>query len=136
MEDSDVNRFGALLGARGGVTLRAPRLHLGGSFVHFFGEESNGSRYYTNTLDFEVGYDVELGEWFVLRPELGLGLAQAVVIQSDNAGYPLVFHAAPGLLAEGRFHQVVLSVEVREDFMVARGGTNATTVLAGIGYAF
>jgi hypothetical protein len=134
LEDSTLNRYQTAFGVRGGVTLKEPRVHLGGSFIHFFGGDGDNGRAYTNTTDFEVGYDIELGELFVLRPQLGVGLAQPVLIQSDNAGYPLVFHAAPGLLAELRFRPLLVSAEIREDLVP--GGAIATAALGGAGIVF
>jgi hypothetical protein len=133
-EDEDTNRFQAAMGARAGATLKAPRLYLGGSFIHFFGGEGGVGRVVTNTADVEVGYDFEPANDFVLRPLLGFGLAQPITIQSDNAGYPLAFHLAPGALAEMRFRPLVLSALIREDIIA--GGANAFTVLGGAGVVF
>ena len=133
-EDEDTNRYQAAIGARGGATLKAPRLYLGGSFVHFFGGEGGGGRVLTNTADVEVGYDFEPGNDLVLRPQLGLGLAQPIMIQSDNAGYPLAFHLAPGALAEMRFRPLLLSAGIRADLVP--GGANAFTALGGVGIVF
>lgn len=135
-EDNDVNRYQLAAGGRVGVTLAAPRLHFGASFVNFFGGEGNGNRSFTRILNLEVGYDFAVvGDSFVLRPELGLGVAEAITIQSDNSGYPLGFHVAPGVVGEFRFRPLALSVELREDIVVP-AVANATTVLAGVGVVF
>jgi hypothetical protein len=134
-EDNDINRYQLAAGGRVGVTLAAPRVRFGASYVRFFGGERDGSRYFTSVLDLEVGYDFELlGDSFVLRPELGLGVAQPVTIQSDNSGYPLAFHVAPGVVGEFRLRPLALSVELREDMVP--NSASATTALAGVGVVF
>jgi hypothetical protein len=135
VDDSSVNRYGPGLGARAGVTLKAPRLYLGGSFVRFLGNEEGGSEYYTATLDALIGYDFRLlREHLLLRPEIGLGVAQAVTIQPDNVGYPLTPHFAPGLLAGLRLSPLLVFAEVRGDLSL--DWANSVTGLIGAGVIF
>ncbi|HWO12084.1 MAG TPA: hypothetical protein VNN80_21465 [Polyangiaceae bacterium] len=132
-EDSDVNRFGFGVGARVGVTLERPGIYLGGSIVRFFGGEDAAGEFHTTTLSAEAGYDFSLAQGsLVVRPMLALGLAQLATIQSDNAGYPLAFHGAPGLLFGLRLAPVWLSVEARND-VVAGSWSNAATVMIAAG---
>jgi hypothetical protein len=62
---------------------------------------------------------------------VGLGGAQVVTIQSDNAGYPIGVHVAPGLLASMNLAPLVLSVAFREDLVP--GWSSASTLLLGAG---
>jgi len=72
-----LNPWAVGLGLDGGYTLPSA-LFLGGSFEYFFGEQvgddTNGASANLWQLSAEGGYDVGLGA-FVLRPKLGLGLA-------------------------------------------------------------
>jgi hypothetical protein len=133
-EDDARNYYGAAIGGRAGLTLPRPNLYFGLSFLHFTGDSSTGpDKVYTNTLDAEFGYDFHLlKERFLIRPQLGLGVVQAVRIQSDNAGYPLVFHWAPGMLVGVRFAPLLVSAEYRRD-MVPDQWPSSNTVLFGLG---
>jgi hypothetical protein len=135
-EDNAINRYGLGLGVRVGVTLGAPRLYLGGSFIRFIGGRDQSGEFYTSTLDAEVGYEVRLlDELLVIRPQLGLGVAQTVTIQSDNRGYPLALHGAPGILLGARLSPVLISAEVRRD-LVPGEWSNAVTFMFAAGAAF
>ena len=132
-EDDARNRYGYAAGLRAGLTLARPRLHFGLSGLHFAGYDAAESRVYTNTFDVELGYDFRLlREHLLIRPQLALGAAQSVTIQSDNAGYPLGFHCAPGLVVGARIAPVLLTAEYRYD-MVLESWPNANSVLLGIG---
>jgi hypothetical protein len=135
-EDNAVNRYGLGFGGRVGVTLKAPNLYLGASFIRFVGGEDRSSRFYTSTLDVELGYDLRLLQGrLVIRPELALGLAQPVTIQPDNAGYPLAVHWAPGLLVGMRLRPILVSAEARRD-MVPGNWSSAITFVLGCGVVF
>jgi hypothetical protein len=135
-EDNPINRYGLGLGLRGGVTLKGSSLYLGGSFIRFFGDEDQSGRFYTSTLDAEVGYDFRLlHDLLVVRPELALGVAQPVTIQADNAGYLLGFHWAPGLLVGMRLPPLLVSAEVRYD-VIPDDWSNAVTFVLGGGLVF
>lgn len=132
-QDDERNNYGFALGARAGLTLAAPRLYFGLSFLHFDGYEETWQKRYTNTLDAEFGYEFRLlRERLLIRPQLALGVAQAVTIQSDNAGYPLPLHWAPGVLVGGRVGPVLISVEYRRD-MVPDDWPSSNSVLFGAG---
>lgn len=135
-EDNAINRYGLGLGVRAGVTLGAPRLYLGGSFIRFMGGQDQSGEFYTSTLDAEVGYEFRLvDEIILIRPQLAIGVAQAVTIQSDNEGYPLALHGAPGILLGVRLAPVLISAEVRRD-LVAAEWSNAATFMLAAGAAF
>ncbi|HKO49829.1 MAG TPA: hypothetical protein VJV79_18995 [Polyangiaceae bacterium] len=132
-EDDTRNNYGLALGGRAGVTLAAPRLYFGLSFLHFSGYEETWQKRYTNTLDAEFGYEFRLlRERLLIRPQLALGVAQAVTIQSDNAGYPLTFHCAPGVLVGARVGPLLISVEYRRD-LVPDQWPSSNSVLFGAG---
>jgi len=133
VDDSTVNRYGPGVGARGGITLKDPRVHLGGSFVRFFGTEDQTGKYYTNTFDLHLGYDLRfLDDHLLVRPEFAFGAAQAVSIQSDNAGYPLAAHLAPGVLLGLRLKPVLAFAQVRRDIVIG-DWANSVSVLFGVG---
>jgi len=77
--DSRWNPFGAGLGLDLGYTLKFP-VHLGGTLEYFFGSERESDGLVQTSRSLHVlgqgGYDLGLGERFVLRPELGIGLAR------------------------------------------------------------
>lgn len=135
-QDSTQVHYGFGYGGRAGVTLPA-RVYFGASFVHFAGSDSRSERVYTNTLDAEVGYEFRLlHDLIALRPQLALGVVQAVTIQSDNAGYPLGLHAAPAVLVGLRLRPLLISAEIRRDFVFDDWWPDATTVLFGAGVVF
>jgi hypothetical protein len=135
-EDNAVNRYGFGFGARAGATLKSPRIYLGVSFIRFLGGQDPSGKFYTSTLDAEFGYDIRLlRDLLLIRPELGLGVAQPATIQSDNAGYPLDFHWAPGLLVGFRLAPILISAEFRRD-MVPDQWSNAATFMFGAGALF
>lgn len=132
-EDDTWNRYGLALGARAGLTLATPRLYFGLSFLHFAGYQEAPGKRYTNTLDAEFGYEVRLlQERLLVRPQLALGVAQAMTIQSDNSGGSLPFHWAPGVLVGVRFAPVLITAEYRHD-MVSDDWPSANSVLFGCG---
>ncbi len=132
-EDDARNRYGFALGARAGLTLAAPRLYFGLSFLHFNGYKQPSEERHTSTLDGEFGYDFQLlQERLLIRPQLALGVAQAVTIQPDNSGYPLTFHWAPGVLVGVRVGPVLISAEYRRD-LVPDQWPSSNSVLFGCG---
>jgi hypothetical protein len=135
-QDSTQVHYGLGYGGRAGVTLPA-RLYVGASFVHFRGSDSRSNQVYTNTLDAELGYEFRLlRDLIAIRPQLALGLAQAVTIQSDNAGYPLALHAAPGVWLGLRLRPLLISAEARRDLVFDDSWPSATTVMLGVGVVF
>jgi len=80
---NDRNFWGLGLGARGGYNLR--KIYLGGRFVYQFGttqedRAQNGAvlrnyAWHHWDLGFEAGYDLAPMDRLIVRPELGLGLA-------------------------------------------------------------
>lgn len=74
----DLNPWGIGLGLDAGYTL-PNAVYLGGNIEYFFGEQigddTNGASGNIWQLSAEGGYDIGIGPIFVLRPKLGLGLA-------------------------------------------------------------
>jgi hypothetical protein len=132
-EDDTRNRYGVAIGARAGLTLAAPRLYFGMSFLHFGGYQEASQEVHANTFDGELGYEFRLlRERLLIRPELALGFAQTVTVQADNGGYPIAFHWAPGVLVGVRFSPLLLSAEYRRD-MVPSDWPSSNSVLLGFG---
>src|SRR6478736_6028320 len=134
-EYDDWNRYGGALGGRGGLTLSMPKLYFGLSFVHFAGTtRAESQKVFTNTLDAEFGYDVQLlHNRLLIRPQLGLGVAQPVTVQPDYEQYALGFHWAPGLLVGVRFAPLMISAEYRRDTVIPDEWPSANTALLGFG---
>jgi hypothetical protein len=82
-----------------------------------------------------LGYDFRLLRELSIRPQVALGLARVVTIQSDNAGYPLGFHWAPGLVVALRLPPLRVTVEARRD-MVPGEWSDAATFMLGAGAVF
>ena len=135
-EDDSSNRYGFALGARAGLTLAAPRLYFGLSFLNFSGFRDSTQKVHTNTLDAELGYEFRLlWELLLIRPQLALGAALPITTQSDNAGARLLFHWAPGVLVGVRVSPVLLTAEYRHD-MTSDDWPSSNSVLFGAGLMF
>jgi len=72
--DGDINPYGFDLGLHGGYTLDMG-LYVGGRFEYFLGESQGNSNFGIWNLMAEGGYDIGIGENMVIRPQLGLGMA-------------------------------------------------------------
>ena len=76
--DSDLNPWGTGLGLNVGYTL-PNAIYLGGNFEYFFGGTADVGSFRLKSniwqLSAEGGYDIGLGENFVIRPKVGVGVA-------------------------------------------------------------
>ena len=87
----DAYKFG--LGARGGYTLAAPKVYIGGTFVYHFGHsQSDGDATVSEHLFYlgpEGGYDFVIPSvpQLLIRPYLGLGFESASVSVSGNTAF-------------------------------------------------
>ncbi len=125
-----------MLGAQAGLTLPAPRLYFGLSFSHYSGYTDLSQAVHMDALDVEFGYELyPLKERLFIRPQAALGAAQTVTIQSDNAGYPLAFHWAPGVVVGVRVALLLISAEYRRE-MIPGGWPSSNSVLFGCGLRF
>jgi len=143
------NAYGLGLGARGGYTLGFG-LYVGGQLEYFFGgsakSQSSNLSLSVWQLQAEVGYDLGLAPTFVLRPQLGLGVAgfhddfcfddavngHACRDLSDN-----YFALAPGAVALLDVGPVFLSAEARVNVILATGQSQSALFLGvGAGMVF
>ncbi len=80
LNEGDVNPWGTGIGLEGGYTLPVIPIYLGGNLEYFFGgtfDSPLGGDIEANVFQIsaEGGYDIGLGNHFVIRPKLGLGFA-------------------------------------------------------------
>ena len=120
---SGSNPFGLGLGLDGGYTFPSA-WYLGGNFDYFFGEE-NGDTGLLQLMP-ELGYDLGIGDSFVIRPKVGAGYAS---FQSDS-----LFAVAPGTKLMLFTSSVSLSVDLRYDLVFADPALNGLILSAGIGF--
>jgi hypothetical protein len=144
-EDGDLNPWGTGLGLDVGYTL-PNAIHIGGSFEYFFGESADvpgGLRISSNIwqLSAEGGYDVGLGDHFVIRPKVGVGIASAMV-KLDNCPtgttcgdesdtHPLIAPGATIMLFAGGFS---LAVDTRYALVLADTTAKALIFSVGVGF--
>jgi hypothetical protein len=87
----DAYKFG--LGLRGGYTLAAPKVYIGGTFVYHFGQsQSDGDATVSEHLLYlgpEGGYDFVIPSvpQVLIRPYLGLGFESVSVSVSGNTAF-------------------------------------------------
>ncbi len=144
LEEGDFNPWGPGIGVSGGYTL-PQAVYLGGNFDYFFGEtvddpvlgEVSGNIW---QLMAEGGYDIGLGEYFVIRPKAGLGFAS---LNSEVCveGFPCQdesetkFAIAPGATFMLITSKVSVSLDFRYDMIFAEDEMlNALIFSAGVGF--
>lgn len=142
MNEGDFNPWGVGLGLNGGYTL-PNAVYLGGNFEYFFGDsiEGPGGKATANAwhLMAEGGYDIGLGDNFVIRPKLGAGLGTLRAEEClDGAGCEsdstTKFALAPGatfMLLTERFG---LSLDLRYAMIFADETSKALIFTAGVGF--
>jgi opacity protein-like surface antigen len=138
LEDG-ANPWGLGFGVRGGYNLDA--IFLGARFVYYLGESQEASVFGMNfessfniwELGIEGGYDIDVGG-VVVRPGLGLGLANLSVDAGGVSASETEFYLAPGvsalfdvsenifLGAEARFKLVMADETVKGLILLANGG--------------
>lgn len=148
MEDGDFNPWGPGIGVAGGYTL-GNGVYLGGNFDYFFGdsigEAPNELSANIWQLMAEGGYDLGLGEAFVVRPKLGVGFATTNMETCIDLGLgtgeqcasdsETDFAIAPGATFLYIGQSFSLSLDLRYDMIFAEGETqNALLFSAGIGF--
>jgi opacity protein-like surface antigen len=145
LNDGDFNPWGVGLGLSAGYTLPVG-VYLGGNFEYFFGDsiEAGGIKIKGNVwqLSAEGGYDVGLGDNFVIRPKIGVGIAG---LKSSVEGCPAGFTCAGSnsetkpLIAPGATfmlftRHVSLAFDVRYAVIFADTTGKALIFSAGIGF--
>ncbi len=143
LEEGDFNPWGTGLGFEGGLTL-PNAIYVGGNIEYFFGEtrEELGSKLSGNVWQAmaEGGYDIGLGDNFVIRPKIGAGLAgvkfetclEALPCEEDST---TDFALAPGATFLLLTSKVSVTLDFRYDMIFADPETlNALIFSAGIGF--
>lgn len=143
LNEGDSNPWGTGLGLEGGYTLPFG-LYLGGNAEYFFGNEVD---FGLGTVDANIwqisaegGYDIGLAKYFVIRPKLGLGLANPMVetclsgapCSKASDSYMLLAPGAKLMLFTTHFS---LSVDLRYAMVMADPETaNAFIFSVGVGF--
>jgi hypothetical protein len=144
LSDGDLNPWGTGLGLDLGYTL-PQAIYLGGSFEYFFGDSVNlgAQKLKSNIwqLSAEGGYDVGLGESFVIRPKVGVGIASArssfegcpagLSCDSTSKTKPLV---APGATFMLFTQHLSLAVDVR--YALVLSDPTTTGLIFSVGFGF
>lgn len=146
MNDGDFNPWGVGLGVSGGVTL-PNAVYVGGQLEYFFGDKlevpatalTPASKLSGNLWQVmgEGGYDIGLGPIFVLRPKLGLGLAnlhQEYCMGPCTTDNSSKFALAPGATFLVITPVIRLSADVRYEIIFADEKAKALIWSLGIGF--
>jgi hypothetical protein len=142
MNEGDFNPWGVGLGVDGGYTLPALPIYVGGTFEYFFGDSQGdddaGMKGNAWHLMAEGGYDIGLGDSFVLRPKLGAGLGtlRTELCAAGNCASDSQTNLAlaPGVKAILLLPKVRLSVDARYALIFADETGKALILSAGIGF--
>jgi hypothetical protein len=142
-QEGDFNPWGTGVGLTGGYTLPLIPIYVGGNAEYFFGSEAQqGAIKLTGKLwqiTAEGGYDIGLGENFVLRPKIGLGLAtlssetctSLTGCNKDSESKSVVAPGATFMLFTDHFG---LSLDVRYDMVLTDPVAKAIIFSVGIGF--
>lgn len=141
MNEGDLNPWGIGLGINGGYTL-PNAVYLGGNIEYFFGDSAgddiNGASANIWQLSAEGGYDIGLGPIFVLRPKLGLGLAnihaKACVLGACASANESDFALFPGVTFMVMPPGFNLSADVRYELVFSDQTEKALLLAFGIGF--
>ena len=143
LNEGDLNPWGTGIGLEGGYTLPVIPIYVGGNAEYFFGGtlESPLGDVDSNIwqLSAEGGYDIGVGEHFVIRPKLGLGYAfvntEACVetfgCESDSEGKPLIAPGAKFMLLLKSFQ---LDFDARYAIVTSDPTAKAFIFSVGIGF--
>jgi hypothetical protein len=137
----DFNPWAAGFGANAGFTLPMA-IYVGGYFDYFFGREAEVEGVLTrgNVWDLmaEGGFDVGLGDIWVLRPKVGVGAARLSVetcqidLQcSKSAQVDVALAPGATFLLVTRYFK--LAFDVRYDLIFADTTTSAVVLSLGVG---
>lgn len=131
----DANPWGFGFGLRGGYNIDA--IYLGARFVYYLGESEGSGPAEVSINIWEIGieggYDVDVGG-AIIRPGLGLGLANVSVDSPLGGGSDSEFFIAPGVSAlfdvaedifigaDARFQIIMSDPTVKAIILLANGG--------------
>jgi hypothetical protein len=148
LSDGDINPWGTGLGIDVGYTL-PNAIYFGGNFEYFFGEtlEAPGLKLSANIMQFGVegGYDVGIGQHFVIRPKLGVGLAH-LESSVEGCGIDALCEAGPhgssdtkaAILPGATFllftKRISVALDVRYDVVFTDPSLQGLVFSAGIGF--
>ncbi len=138
----DLNPWGSGLGLSGGYTLPVVPIYLGGNLEYFFGNSVEAPGYKLSARLWQVmvegGYDIGLGDSFVIRPKLGLGPASMTlkecyvgVCGSSSATHMAV---APGATLMLFTRVIRLSFDGRYELVLADETAKAFIFSVGLGF--
>lgn len=132
------NPWGFGFGVRGGYNIDA--IYLGARFAYYLGEDPVNIW----ELGIEGGYDVAVNEKLIVRPGLGLGIANVTVDLPEVAGFDIggsasesEFYIAPGV--SGLFDvtdSVFVGADVRFKLIMSDPTAKAITLFANGGMRF
>jgi hypothetical protein len=143
LNDGDLNRWGTGIGLDGGYTLPVLPIYVGGNIEYFFGGtlESPLGDVESNVwqVSAEGGYDIGIGDHFVIRPKLGLGYAfvRGEVCApggdcvSDSDSKPLLAPGAKLMLILPKFQ---LDFDARYAIITSDPSAKAFIFSVGIGF--
>ncbi len=146
LSKGDLNPWGTGLGLDVGYTL-PQAVYLGGSFEYFFGgsvDYAGGLKAKANIwqLSAEGGYDIGLGENFVIRPKVGVGVASlktsfegCVGVGSEcDSSTDTKALLAPGVTFMLFTQRISLALDVRYAHVFSDPSAKGIIFAAGIGF--
>ena len=143
LSDGELDPWGSGLGLDVGYTL-PNAIYLGANFEYFFGTELVGPPNVNSNLwqfSVEGGYDVGLGDNFVIRPKVGVGVAGVKVAveecpldlscQNSNSAKAAI---APGARFMLFTSKISLALDFRYDIVLTDPSLKALIFSFGIGF--
>lgn len=142
LEESTVDPWRTGIGLEVGYTTEQA-IYFGGFADYFFGEERRFDLLFDEVsvsanvwqLGAEGGYDLQLGDFVLLRPKLGLGLSTIRVATTPGSSESdSHLGIAPGLTAMFFASSLVLSIDTRYQMVLADPMAQALILSFGIGF--
>jgi hypothetical protein len=143
LNEGDLNPWGTGIGLEVGYTLPLIPIYVGGNAEYFFGGTLESPLGDVDSkiwqLSVEGGYDIGVGDHFVIRPKLGLGYAfvnteTCFVVgecESESDGKPLIAPGAKFLLILPKFQ---LAFDARYAMVTSDPVAKAFIFSVGIGF--
>ena len=139
---SGPNPYGLAVGGRLGYTFDAIPIYVGLQVYYFFGEtlDPNPSKASYAAVGAEVGFDLSLSEWFVLRPSCGVGLGildggltGGTVSAANQTSYGL--YLSPGVTGLVPLWILLAGLDVRTIVAPLENQVSGITFTGVIGFA-